>query len=102
MAGDTGAAIARMLTLGPEAVVEKVGAQGARIHLRGGDVIDAPGFPVEVTNILGAGDAFGGGLHLWAGAGLGLAQVGAAGQCLWRDRRHRAWLRKFHADHAGG
>ena len=61
VAGDTGAAIARMLTLGPEAVVEKIGAQGARIHLRGGDVIDAPGFPVEVTNILGAGDAFGGG-----------------------------------------
>ena len=59
--GDTRAAIASMLALGPVAVVEKVGAQGARIHLQDGVVIDAPGFPVEVTNILGAGDAFGGG-----------------------------------------
>lgn len=59
--GDTRAAIASMLALGPAAVVEKVGAQGARIHLQDGAVIDAPGFPVEVTNILGAGDAFGGG-----------------------------------------
>lgn len=61
VAGDTGAAIATMLAVGPRAVVKKVGAQGARIHLRDGEVIDAPGFPVEVTNILGAGDAFGGG-----------------------------------------
>lgn len=61
VAGDTPRAIAFMLGLGPEAVIEKIGAQGARIHLRGGEVIDAPGFPVEVTNILGAGDAFGGG-----------------------------------------
>jgi len=29
-----------------------------RIHLAGGEAIDAPGFPVEVYNILGAGDAF--------------------------------------------
>ena len=61
VAGDTRAAIQRMLGMGPRAVVEKVGAQGARIHLRDGEVIEAPGFPVEVTNILGAGDAFGGG-----------------------------------------
>ncbi len=59
--GDTRAAIEVMLSQGPEAVVEKIGPEGARIHLRGGEVIDAPGFPVEVTNILGAGDAFGGG-----------------------------------------
>ena len=61
VAGDTRAAIASVLALGPAAVVEKVGAQGARIHLQDGAVIDAPGFLVEVTNILGAGDAFGGG-----------------------------------------
>ncbi len=59
--GDTRSGIEFMLSLGPQAVVEKVGAQGARIHLKDGEVIDAPGFPVEVTNILGAGDAFGGG-----------------------------------------
>ena len=61
VAGDTVAGIGVMLGLGPVAVVEKIGPEGARIHLTGGEVIEAPGFPVEVTNILGAGDAFGGG-----------------------------------------
>lgn len=59
--GNVEDAIAWILTLGPKAVVEKVGAQGARIHLREGDVIDAPGYPVDIYNILGAGDAFGAG-----------------------------------------
>lgn len=59
--GDTQSGIAFMLSLGPQAVIEKIGPQGARVHLKGGEVIDVPGFPVEVTNILGAGDAFGGG-----------------------------------------
>ena len=61
VAGDTKSGIEFMLTLGPDAVIEKIGPEGARIHLKDGEVIDAPGFPVEVTNILGAGDAFGGG-----------------------------------------
>ena len=61
VAGETRSGIDSMLGLGPGAVVEKVGAQGARIHLREGEIIDAPGFPVAITNILGAGDAFGGG-----------------------------------------
>ncbi len=59
--GDTLAAIGSILDSGPEAVVEKVGAQGARIHLRDGEIVEAPGFPVEIYNILGAGDAFGAG-----------------------------------------
>ncbi len=59
--GDTRGAIGTLLQHGPEAVVEKVGAEGARIHLASGEVIEAPGFPVEIYNILGAGDAFGGG-----------------------------------------
>ena len=61
VSGDVKTAIARILEMGPAAVVEKVGAEGARIHLAGGEVIDAPGYPVEVYNILGAGDAFGAG-----------------------------------------
>ena len=61
VAGDTRSAIKTMLGMGPGAVVEKIGPEGARVHLRSGEVIDAPGFPVAVTNILGAGDAFGGG-----------------------------------------
>jgi 5-dehydro-2-deoxygluconokinase len=59
--GDTERAIAYMLQQGPKAVVEKVGSRGARIHLASGEVIDAPGYPVEIYNILGAGDAFGAG-----------------------------------------
>ena len=61
VAGDTQSGIAFMLSLGPQAVIEKIGSEGARIHLNDGEVMDVPGFPVEVTNILGAGDAFGGG-----------------------------------------
>ena len=52
---------AGLLALGPAAVIEKRGEHGARIHLASGERIDAPGFPVEVYNILGAGDAFGAG-----------------------------------------
>ncbi len=60
--GDTTQAIATFLQSGPEAVIEKRGSHGARVHLKdAGRRFDVPGFPVEVTNILGAGDAFGGG-----------------------------------------
>lgn len=59
--GDSASNIQQMLEHNLEAVVEKVGAQGAQVHLPSGEVIEAGGFPVEVTNILGAGDAFGGG-----------------------------------------
>ena len=61
VAGDTERAIQFILSLGPKAVVEKVGSRGARIHLKSGEIIDAPGYPVEIYNILGAGDAFGAG-----------------------------------------
>jgi 5-dehydro-2-deoxygluconokinase len=70
VAGDTERAIAFILSKGPKAVVEKVGSRGARIHLASGEVIDGPGYPVEIYNILGAGDAFGAGflygyIHGW-------------------------------------
>ena len=58
---DVKAAINTLLTLGPQSVVEKVGALGSRVHLASGEILEAPGFPVEVYNILGAGDAFGAG-----------------------------------------
>jgi 5-dehydro-2-deoxygluconokinase len=68
--GDSRRNIARMLEHQLEAVVEKVGADGAIIHLPSGETIQASGFPVEVYNILGAGDAFGAGfiygyVHGW-------------------------------------
>jgi len=56
--GDLEAARETLLALGPKALVEKRGADGASIHLADGTRIDAPGYPVEVYNILGAGDAF--------------------------------------------
>lgn len=59
--GDSRTAIETMLQHGLQAVIEKVGADGAKIHLSDGTVTDVPGFPVEIYNILGAGDAFGGG-----------------------------------------
>ena len=61
VSGDVGEAIKKLLALGPKAVVEKIGALGARVHLASGEIIEAPGYPVEIYNILGAGDAFGAG-----------------------------------------
>jgi 5-dehydro-2-deoxygluconokinase len=70
VAGDTEQAVRALLGYGAEALALKTGAEGARIYLRNGEVIHAPGYPVEVYNILGAGDAFGGGFlyglaHEW-------------------------------------
>lgn len=63
--GDLDGAIAYMLNLGPKALLQKRGAEGVRIHLKHPDGsiehIDAPGYPVDIYNILGAGDAFGAG-----------------------------------------
>lgn len=62
VAGDVNEAIATLLSLGPTVLVQKLGADGVRVHVKQEDgsveKIDAPGFPVEVYNILGAGDAF--------------------------------------------
>jgi 5-dehydro-2-deoxygluconokinase len=59
--GDTRQAIQRLMSFGPKVLVEKRGEEGARIHEAGKAPVDVPGFPVEIYNILGAGDAFGGG-----------------------------------------
>jgi len=69
--GDVDSAIQALLRLGPGALIQKRGEHGARIHLSTGEKIDAPGFPVEIYNILGAGDAFGAGflygyVHGWS------------------------------------
>ncbi|HNT89536.1 MAG TPA: 5-dehydro-2-deoxygluconokinase [Candidatus Hydrogenedentes bacterium] len=57
--GDLDANIGALLALGPKALLQKRGGEGLRIHLAdAGRTIDCPGFPVEVYNILGAGDAF--------------------------------------------
>jgi 5-dehydro-2-deoxygluconokinase len=59
--GDSRRNIERMLENKLEAVVEKIGSEGAKIHMPSGEIVIAGGFPVEIYNILGAGDAFGGG-----------------------------------------
>jgi 5-dehydro-2-deoxygluconokinase len=41
--------------------VVKRGARSTVVSLRGGETIEAATFPVEVLNVLGAGDAFAGG-----------------------------------------
>ena len=58
VSGDLEAAIATLLSFGAEILVEKCGEEGARIHRGDGSCEDAPGYPVDVYNILGAGDAF--------------------------------------------
>lgn len=64
--GDVDAAVRTLLSYGPRVVVQKRGAAGASVHLArpdgGVERLDVPGFPVEITNILGAGDAFAAGL----------------------------------------
>lgn len=58
--GDVEANIEAILNrpAGPEALIVKRGAAGATLHLRSGASTPVPGFPVEVVNVLGAGDAF--------------------------------------------
>ena len=60
--GDIENAIQTLISLGPKALLQKRGEAGVRIHLAQAngpiEQIDAPGFPVEIYNILGAGDAF--------------------------------------------
>jgi 5-dehydro-2-deoxygluconokinase len=62
VSGDVNEAIAALLELGPKVLLQKLGADGVRVHVKQDDgaveKIDAAGFPVEVYNILGAGDAF--------------------------------------------
>jgi 5-dehydro-2-deoxygluconokinase len=60
--GDVMRAIEAMLVAGPAALVMKRGGEATTVHLRGGEVIEAAPFPVEVYNVLGAGDAFASGL----------------------------------------
>jgi 5-dehydro-2-deoxygluconokinase len=56
--GNVNEAISGIMELGVEALIVKRGAKGSSVFLKDGSVIDVPGFPVEVLNVLGAGDAF--------------------------------------------
>ncbi len=56
--GDINEAIGRLLSLGIETLIVKRGQHGASIYKKDGTRQDVPGFPVDVLNVLGAGDAF--------------------------------------------
>jgi 5-dehydro-2-deoxygluconokinase len=56
--GDVMRAVEGVLSAGPEALVMKRGGESTFIYLCGGEMIEAAPFPVEVYNVLGAGDAF--------------------------------------------
>ncbi|MFZ9003607.1 MAG: 5-dehydro-2-deoxygluconokinase [Robiginitalea sp.] len=60
--GNIDASIHRLLSSGIETLIVKRGEDGASIYDVDGNRTDVPGFPVEVLNVLGAGDAFAGGL----------------------------------------
>ena len=47
-----------ILGFGVDALIMKTGSRGAVIHLPNATAQEVPGFPVEVLNVLGAGDAF--------------------------------------------
>ncbi|MEJ2703070.1 MAG: 5-dehydro-2-deoxygluconokinase [Sedimentisphaerales bacterium] len=81
--GDVERAIHEMLSMGPKALLQKKGREGLCIHVvdTQGDIdeIDAPGFPVEVVNILGAGDAFAAGFLYGYVRGWGWYKAGRLG-----------------------
>lgn len=58
ISGDVDEAIQKILDLGVKTLIVKRGADGASIFEQGKEEVKVPGFPVEVLNVLGAGDAF--------------------------------------------
>ena len=56
--GNINTAIEEILKSGVETLVVKRGKDGASIFQPGKEEVKVPGFPVEVLNVLGAGDAF--------------------------------------------
>jgi 5-dehydro-2-deoxygluconokinase len=56
--GDVLQAVQTILAAGPEALALKRGGEGTTVYLQNGETVDAATFPVEVQNVLGAGDAF--------------------------------------------
>lgn len=56
--GNLNDSIQKIISSGPEILIVKRGADGATVFYKDGSRKEAPGFPVEVLNVLGAGDAF--------------------------------------------
>jgi 5-dehydro-2-deoxygluconokinase len=62
VSGDLDSAILKILELKPSLVAVKRGAKGCSLYQPGVERIDVPGYPVQVLNVLGAGDAFASGI----------------------------------------
>jgi 5-dehydro-2-deoxygluconokinase len=58
VAGDLPASVEAMQRCGPKVIVVKTGERGATVFQTGKPPLPVPGFPVQVYNVLGAGDAF--------------------------------------------
>ncbi len=58
VSGDVLKGVEMILSAGPEALALKRGGDGTTVYSKGGESIEAATFPVEVQNVLGAGDAF--------------------------------------------
>jgi 5-dehydro-2-deoxygluconokinase len=53
--------VTAILSAGPETLVIKRGAESTIVYSQSGEKLAVPTFPVDVCNVLGAGDAFAGG-----------------------------------------
>lgn len=58
VAGDLTESVQAMQRRGPRVIVVKRGEKGATLFESNKAPVDVPGFPVEIYNVLGAGDAF--------------------------------------------
>jgi 5-dehydro-2-deoxygluconokinase len=58
VSGDVLKAVETILNAGPEALALKRGGDGTIVYLHDGGRVEAATFPVDVHNVLGAGDAF--------------------------------------------
>jgi 5-dehydro-2-deoxygluconokinase len=68
---DLDEAVERLLESGIQALIVKRGARGSSVYRNDGSRTDVSAFPIEVLNVLGAGDAFAigfvyGQLHGWS------------------------------------
>jgi len=111
VSGDLQTAVEAMHSRGPEAIVVKRGEKGATVFEAGKPSRDVPGFPVEVYNVLGAGDAFAAGFIYGLVKGWDLyqsARMGNAGGAIVVTRHgcanfmaYEAEALKFIAEHGG-
>jgi 5-dehydro-2-deoxygluconokinase len=76
---DAGAAAARLLALGLEALVLKRGEHGSRVYEPNRTPVDVAGFKIDVLNVLGAGDAFASGFIYGLRQGWPLAKAARTG-----------------------